>query len=53
MISSREKFSDNDPTHSTGAYLKVLKQMDVSRQANESMGQAASRLLNDVSSTAL
>ncbi|MCQ8894824.1 hypothetical protein NQT62_00025 [Limnobacter humi] len=53
MINSRERFADNDPTHSTGAYLKALKSMDVTRHAAESMGQAASRLLNDVSIAAL
>lgn len=46
LISARERFSANDPTHNTSKILNRLVDQDTSRLANESMGLAATRLLS-------
>jgi hypothetical protein len=46
MIQAREKFSANDPTHNTSRMLSRLIANDTTRQGNETMGVAATRLLS-------
>lgn len=46
MIEARERFSANDPTHNTARMLNRLIAKDTSRQDNETLGLAATRLLS-------
>lgn len=46
MISARERFSANDPTHNTAKMLNRLIAQDTTRLENETMGVAVTRLLS-------
>jgi len=45
LVQSREKFSQDDPSHSTGQALRELMNTSLTRNANENLGSAAKRLL--------
>ena len=45
MIAAREQHSSSEPTHNTAQSLAKLVEMDTNRHENETIGNAALRLL--------